>query len=196
MDLEKISIVLGFTAGAVQLVGYWVYQRGAGEKINTGSWSIWALGGAIDFVSYFVLTGGDWVVNFLPAVCGLAAFGIFVSAIVHKRFSRPDRIDWAFMGADGVITVVWYFTNVALANLLYQVSNVLSFVPLCRGVLSGREKEKLLPWLIWTLAYILLTIAVFMRLKRWEELAYPVSHVIIHLIVAIIVIVQLRRSAR
>ncbi len=39
MDIVTISIVLGFTAGAVQLYGYWVYNKGAGEKINTGSWS-------------------------------------------------------------------------------------------------------------------------------------------------------------
>lgn len=198
MDLEKISIVFGLSAGAVQLIGYIVYNYSAGEKINTGSWSMWALAGIIDFTSFFALTG-DWVVSFLPAVCGLAAFATFVYAIVRKRFSWPDRTDSAFVGVDAVITAIWYFTNVVVANLLYQISTVASFIPLCRGLLSGREEEKLSPWLIWSLAYSLLTVSVLQRIDRWNELvqlAYPISHVAVHLVVAVIIIVQLRRSAR
>lgn len=199
MDLEKISIVFGLLAGAVQLIGYIVYNYGAGEKINTGSWSIWAIGGAIDFASFFVLTEGDWVVSFLPAICGLAAFCTFLYAIIRKRFSWPDRTDWAFVGADGLITAIWYFTNVVIANLLYQISTVASFIPLCRGLLTGKEKEKLFPWLIWSLAYSLLTVSVLQRVEKWNELvqlAYPISHVAVHLIVVAIIIVQLQKSAR
>lgn len=187
MDIVTISIVLGFTAGAVQLYGYWVYNKGAGERINTGSWSIWALAGIVDLVSYFAITG-DWVVNILPAVCAVAAVGTFGYAIVCKRFSWPDKIDWLFVGADGVITVIWVFTNAVLANLLYQASAVMSFIPMWRGQLSGAEKENPMPWLVWTLAYSLLTIAVSLRLQRWEELAYPVSHAVVHLITFLIAV--------
>ncbi|MFA6445980.1 MAG: hypothetical protein WCW14_01890 [Candidatus Paceibacterota bacterium] len=193
MDIKTISIVLGFAAGAMQLVGYVVYNKGAGDKINTGSWSIWAIAGVVDLVSYFALTG-DWVVNILPAVCAVAAIGTFWYAVVRKRFSWPDKIDWAFVGADGAITVIWVFTNAVVANLLYQVSAVLSFIPMYRGLLSGKEKEKPLPWIIWTVAYSLLTASVLLRLERWEELAFPVSHVAVHLVVALIAIAKLRSS--
>ena len=193
MDIVTISIVLGFTAGATQLYGYWVYNRVAGDKINTGSWSMWALAGLIDLASYFAVTG-DWVVNILPAVCAIAAIATFCYAIARKRFSWPDKVDWMFVGVDGAITVVWIFTNAILANLLYQVNTILSFIPMCRGLLSGREKEKALPWLIWALAYSILTWSVLLRFHRWEELAYPLSHVAIHIVVAMIVIFKLRSS--
>lgn len=193
VDIVTISIVLGFTAGAIQLYGYWVYNRVAGDKINTGSWSMWALTGIIDLASYSAVTG-DWVVNILPAVCALAAVGTFCYAIVRKRFSWPDKTDWAFVGVDGAITVIWVFTNAVLANLLYQVSTIMSFIPMCRGLLSSREKEKLLPWLIWTLAYTVLMWSVLLRFHRWEEMAYPLSHVAICLVVAIIIIIKLRSS--
>jgi len=187
MDIVTISIVLGFTAGATQLYGYWVYNRVAGDKINTGSWSMWAL------ASYFAVTG-DWVVNILPAVCAIAAIATFCYAIARKRFRWPDKADWTFVGANGVITVIWIFTNAILANLLYQVNTILSFIPMCRGLLSGREKEKALPWLIWALAYSILTWSVLLRFHRWEELAYPLSHVAIHIVVAMIVIFKFRSS--
>lgn len=191
MDIMTISIVLSFMAGAMQLVGYWVYNRGAGEKINTGSWSIWALTGIVDLVSYSVVTS-DWVVNILPAVCALAAIGTFGYAIALKRFSWPDRLDWMFVAMDGVITVVWVFTNAVFANLLYQVSAILSFIPMYRGQIRGTEKEKPLPWLIWTLAYTLLTVSVFLRLERWENLAYPLTHVAVCFIVALIANIKSR----
>lgn len=193
MDIVMISIILGFTAGAVQLAGYVVYNMGANGKINTGSWIIWALAGIIDFASYAALTE-DWVINILPAVCALAAVTTFCYAFVRKRFRRPDKTDLMFVGVDGVITIVWYFTNVVVANLLYQVSTILSFLPMYRGQLMGREKEEPLPWVIWTFAYVLLTVSVALRLHRWEELAYPMTNVTVHAVVAVIAIVKQRPS--
>lgn len=188
-----MSIVLGLMAGTVQLLGYYVYNRGAGDKINTGSWSIWALAGVVDLVSYFAMTG-DWVINFLPAVCAVAAFGTFCYAIYRKRFSWPDRWDRIFLGVDGLITVVWVLTNAVFANLLYQLSTVLSFIPMYRWQFAG-GREKALPWLIWAFAYVLLTASVLLRLNRWEELVYPVSHALTHLAVALIAIAQ-RKTLR
>ena len=193
MDVVRLSIALGFAAGAVQLAGYWVYNRGANGRINTGSWSIWALAGIIDLASYFALTG-DWVVNILPAVCAVAAIGTFCLAVARKRFSFPDKTDLTFVGIDGIVTVIWYFTNAVTANLLYQVSTILSFIPMYRGQRSGRENEEPLPWVIWTFAYSLLAIAVSLRLHRWEELAYPLTQVAVHAVVAVIAIVKQRSS--
>lgn len=186
----QISVALGIFAGVVQLLGYWVYNKRSAGKINTGSWSIWVIGGTVDLVSYFVLTAGDWVVNILPIVCTLAAIGTFCYALVRRRFGWPDKIDWLFVGVDGVITVVWFFTNVVVANLLYQVSTVLSFIPMYRGQISGREKEQPLPWLIWTLAYALLVASVSLRSQRWEEMMYPLTHVVVCLVVVLISLVK------
>ncbi len=189
MDIVTISIVLGFTAGAIQLVGYIVYNKVAGDKINTGSWSMWAIAGIVDLASYIAVTG-DWVKNILPAVCAFAAISTFVYAYVRKRLSWPDKLDWVFVGADGAITVVWVMTNAVLANILYQATAVLSFVPIYRGIISGREREHLWPWVIWTLAYSFLTASVYLRLARWEELVYPVTHIVIHAIVVVLVLIK------
>lgn len=186
----QLSVALGVMAGVVQLLGYFIYNRRSAEKINTGSWSIWALGGIVDLASYFVLTSGDWVINILPIVCCLAAISTFCYALIKKRFSWPDRADWLFVGVDGVVTIVWYFTNAVTANLLYQISTVLSFIPMYRGQISGRENEQPLPWLIWTLAYALLVASVSLRSQRWEEMMYPLTHVVVCLIVVLISLVK------
>lgn len=193
MGITEISVVLGFMAGAAQLIGYWIYNKTANERINTGSWSIWALAGIIDLASYSALTG-DWVKNILPAVCAVAAIGTFCIAIARKRFSWPDKIDWLFVGIDAAITVVWFFTNVVLANLLYQASTVLSFIPMYRGQLLGREKEEPFPWLIWMFAYGLLAVSVSLRIQRWEELIYPLTHILVCLVVVLIAVAKLKKT--
>ncbi len=169
----------------MQLFGYWWYNTRSKQKINTGSWAIWGLGGVVDLVSYFALTH-DWVVNILPAVCAFAAVATFGYAVVKKRFSPLERLDYLFLSADAGITVTWFFTNVVVANLLFQVSTVISFVPMIHGLIQKTDQEQPEPWLIWASAYTLLTFSVLLRLERWEDLVYPVSHVITHLIVAFV----------
>jgi hypothetical protein len=184
--LTQLPVVLGVTAGIVQFIGYWIYNKRMGQRINVGSWGIWLVGGTIDLVSYLFVSDGDWVVNVLPAVCALAAIVTFGHALTRKRFGWPDKLEWTFLSLDGLITVLWLMTNALVANVLYQISNVASFVPLTRKLLSGKEQEDSLPWLIWTCAYSLLLMSVLLRLDNWVELAYPASHVAIHLVVFLV----------
>lgn len=192
MDMVTVSVIFGLAAGVTQLVGYLIYNWTANGKINTGSWSIWALGGGIDLVSYYAITDGDWVVNALPAACAAGAVLTFLHALARKRFEKPDVTDWVFVGLDGAITIVWTYTNAVTANLLYQASNISSFIPLVRGLLAGNEKEEPLPWMVWTLAYSLLSVSVILRYEIWEELAYPISHAIIHAVVYLIIVEKRR----
>jgi hypothetical protein len=185
--IAELSEVLGITAGVVQLVGYWVYNTRAGKHLNVGSWLIWAIGGLIDLASYAALTHGDFAKDFLPAVCALAAIVTFGYSIYKKRFGWPDKEDFKFLLGDGAITIVWYFTTTVIANLLYQASAIVSFGPLLRDILSKNgKKEDPLAWAIWTIAYGLLAVSVVLRLNKWEEMAYPVTHFGLHLAVAII----------
>lgn len=193
LDQNQLSIILGVAAGVIQLTGYIVYLK-VTKQANTGSWAIWTFGAILDLVSYIVLTG-DWVKNILPAVCAFACIYTFGYMLWKRRFGSPDAVDWTFFVLDSVITVVWWrWATVVFANLLYQVSTLLSFVPMIRGQLRGTEKEHPFPWFIWTLAYGLFTASVALRLERWEELAYPVVHVVTHLAVMVIAVIKLRPS--
>lgn len=181
--IEQLSIFFGILAGAIQLWGYWIYNRRMGPQINIGSWAIWAIGGVIDLVSFIAITDGDWVVNILPAICAAAAVVTFGYAFVRRRFGWPDRVESGFIGLDVIITGIWYLTNAVVANVLYQLSNAASFYPLVRKLRTGEEKEDPLPWAIWTCAYALLFVSVALRLKHGVEMAYPLSHFATHLIV-------------
>jgi hypothetical protein len=178
----------------MQLFGYWVYVATA-EKPNTGSWAIWTFSAIVDFASYAVMTQ-DWVKNILPAACALACIVTFVYCLFRGKFTKLDRTEWVFFGLDSSITVTWAFTSATVANLLFQASTVISFIPIIRGLQMGKDREHYLPWLIWTVAYFLFLISVTLRLQDWTELAYPVSHVITHFVVLMIALEQHWRPLR
>lgn len=198
MDIEQTSIALGISAGVVQLFGYWLYVRTMSDKVNAASWIIWTLGAFVDLASYIAITG-DWVVNILPAACAFACVLTCLYMVAKRKFGGLDLEGWTFLIVDGGITFLWYTEKLSavVANVAYQGSTVASFYPLIKGQLNGKDdKEHWSPWFIWTIAYGLLTASVVLRLKGIEELFYPVSHVVLHLIVFMVALYVRKRPAR
>lgn len=193
MSLEQFTLALGIAAGGFQLIGYYVYLR-VTKNANTGSWAIWTFGAILDVISYASITD-DWVKNILPVVCALACIFTFCYLLKKGRFGWPDKVDWVFLTSDTAITIVWWqWATAVVANLLYQASTVLSYIPMIRGQLSGREPEKPFPWVLWTIAYALYTASVALRLDSWEELAYPGVHLLTSVVVLWIALAKRKPS--
>jgi hypothetical protein len=192
---NQLSVLLGFAAGATHLIAYWVYIRTSSEKINTGSWTLWVLGGIVELSSYFFLTH-DATKNILPIACAMGAVVTYGYAHVRKQFEPLTSEDKFFIGIDVGITLFWFLSSSALAaNLLYVGSSILSFIPMLLGLARNKEQEQPLPWLIWSIAYLLFTVSVAMRLNRPEELVYPISCLVLHISVFVIAFMK-QRPAR
>jgi len=177
-----IAIVIAVISGLLQIAGYIVYNVEAqkGEtKPDSASWSIWAFGSIVNVLSYAVMTR-DWVKDILPFSCSMACLFTFALCLYRRQFGRLNKKGWKILIVDCVITVVWYFTSATEANLLYQIGTVISFIPMLDGIKDGTDKENWLPWAIWTCAYALFGLSVFLRLNNWAELVYPVICLILH----------------
>ena len=196
MDFQEISLALGIAAGVTQLVGYYVYARLTPHS-NIGSWSIWTFSAVLDLAAYAYVTREDLVKDILPVACLIGSISLFGFMVWKGRFGWPDRCDWGFFGLDLVFTVAWYFTNATVATLLYQVSTVLSFVPIARAELKEKDpemREHPVPWLIWTVAYLLMLASVAMRHPEPAELAYPIVHAGVHLAFMFLILFIWRRN--
>lgn len=181
-----ISVLIAIVSGLLQLLGYAVYNyltHKGDIKPNSASWAIWTFGSLVNLMSYAYLTQ-DWVKDILPIACSAACFITFAVCLCRGQFGRLDKRDWIIVAVDCGITVIWFFTSATEANLLYQVTTVLSFVPIIIGIRDGTDKENWQPWVIWTFAYLLFGISVFMRLNHPAELAYPVTCFVVHCITA------------
>ena len=184
-------LTLGLVAGALQIIGYILFVR-LTKGTNAGSWLIWTLGAGVDAWTYFLMTSGELAKNALPLACALACLVTFIVMMASRRLGWPDATDWFFVICDGIITYIWLSgsMDVVDANLWLQVSTVFSFIPILRAQLRGKDWEHPLPWFIWTVAYGMLTATVWLDLSRWEELAYPASHAVLHFAVFLVALVK------
>jgi len=179
-EQESLALAFSIAAGVVQLMGYIVYGKLV-KQASVGSWAIWTCSATTDLAAYACMTE-DLSKNFLPATCAVASVVLFARMVWAGKMKWPEHYDWGFFGIDCVITIAWYFTSATVASVLYQVSTIMSFGPIVRGQMKGTDdRENPLPWGIWTGAYLLMTISLFLSYDNWQELAYPIANLSTHL---------------
>jgi hypothetical protein len=182
---EPMIIAASVLAAALVVAAFLVYNTG-NSRINTGTWVILATGDLLDFGSYFDMTGQDFAKNLVPLCFAVGSALTFVNALVKRRFTLPDGSDTAIIGIDLLIMYAWFSLETVTsttANLAYQVTTILAFVPMYRGLVNGSEEETVLPWALWSAAYVLFVLIHALSNGPWEEGVYPVVGLITHAIV-------------
>ena len=148
---------------------------------------ILVIGDGLDAWSYGEMMQGRLMDNIIPLCFAAGSVFTFVNAIVQRRFSFPDAPDIFVIFLDLLITGAWraqvIVPDATSANLLYQFTTVLAFVPMYRGLASGREKETLWPWIFWTGAYAVFFFIVDLSEVQAEAAVYPLVGLITHALV-------------
>lgn len=178
----------GVAASVVQLMGYAVYNKHLSKSENTGngaSWAIWTFGSILNLILYKDLTH-DWAKEALPFACSIGCILTFVHIWRKNGMGGLEKSDWWILILDCTIVLYWVVTSNSEASLLYQISTIISFIPIIRGLLKGKDRERPLAWGVWTTAYGLMVCAVFLRWEKWQDIVYPAVCFILHFAVAII----------
>ena len=193
---EDIAIGCNLAAGLLVLVAFAVYNL-KDAKINTGTWIILAFGDSLDLASYFEMTD-DWWKSIVPAAFAIGSILTFGIGCIRRRFSWPDRFDWCVVLLDFAIIGAWTWSETngmplsigthdfappAAANLALQATAVIAFIPMYRGLLTGNERERALPWVLWTSAFVLFCVSSMSTYSTVEEVAYPVVGLVTHALV-------------
>lgn len=185
LQLDSALAVGNAFAATLVFVAFILYNRND-DKINTGTWFILAVGDALDFGSYFEMTGHDFLKNVVPFCFAVGSILTFFYALVRKRFSFPDAADIFVILIDLIITAVWLgygWLDSTEANLAYQATTVLAFIPMYRGLANGNERETVVPWALWTGGYMLFFFSFLLWQGTWEESIYPLVGVLTHALV-------------
>lgn len=185
----ELSVLLGILSGVLQLIGYWIYVRSMLRteiRPNSASWFIWAYGAAIETTSYFEMSG-DVVKSILPIACTFASIATFVLMLKVGQFKKLKTLDYICVGIDLLALVVWWlYHSATYAHLVAMSSVIISFIPIIWDTWNDPRSEKPLPWLIWSSAYAVATIVVFMRFEKWEDVVYSGMYFVCHLPVLLI----------
>ena len=174
-----VGVILTFAA-------FFAYNRRDG-KINTATWLLWVIGDVLEAGSFFVMTSQDAAKNAVPIAFAVGSCGTFVIALARKRFGVPDGPDRAVIAVDLVITTGWWqqLLTATTANIMFVATEIISFIPLYRGILLGREHEESAPFLLWAAADLAFLATVLSLPHVFEETIYPVVATLAHLLVVV-----------
>lgn len=179
------TITLAVSAALFQIIGHIVYNKDPEIKPNLTSWTIWGWTSLVDTLNYIDLTG-DWQKNLLSITCSVASLITWFLLLFRGKFSIPKIKDYISLAISGVAIVLWKkFTLVRESSALLQVDNVISFLPIIASTWNNPKSERPVAWLWWTGSYALGTLVVILRMNDWVELLYPLSCLVLHLVVAV-----------
>lgn len=181
--LNNLTLLLAVAACALQVIGHIKYNKNSGIDPNVTSWTIWGVTSVLDTWNYSEMTG-DWHKNLLPITCSLCCLATWIICLMRNRFSKLEREHYLSLIICALAMVVWHkFGDIKDSNLILQVDNLVSFLPIIWTVWRTPSKERPTPWMWWTASYALGTIIVLIRYEQWQDLMYPVSCAVLHFIV-------------
>ena len=197
MTLIALGAFFGILAGVIQALAYLDYNqlvlRGK-LRPNGSTWLIWAPLAALNAATYF-FTSDDWAKTFLSLVNTALCIGTLAIALIGKRFDKMDAWEIVALIVGLSSTLFWYYYRSAMyANFVLQIAIAIGFIPTYRMVWHRPQKERIRPWLLWTLAYAVLILAVVLRWRgQWQDMVYPVSMLVLHPAVAGLILIRAKK---
>lgn len=189
--------ILGIIVVLTQIGGYYAYYVSTKNEVrpNTTSWTIWTVGAILELVSYVNVTD-DWVKALLPLACSISCIFLYVHILMKGKFQKISLGNIVILVMDFIALGLWYITDSALiGNIALQVSTIISFVPIYREVYDQEENETQPPWIIWSIAYFLDVILIFMRWEKWGDLVYPLTNLALHFIMWTLVFTHFKNKS-
>lgn len=196
--------VLGVLAAIFQISGYLLYIRNflrRSIRPNAASYLMFAYGTSlVAFLAWE--NGAQWQELLLLIAC--AAMSVIVAAMCLRRNATEpvDRFEAIIFSADLWLTIGYaalVFSQIEKSIyvvaflILGNVTTLTSFLPILRSTWRDPRREQPLPWIVWSIAYLLLTAATLETTGLSEPvlLFYPLANVILHVSMALF---SLRKS--
>ncbi|MHB8831307.1 MAG: hypothetical protein ACYC44_04300 [Patescibacteria group bacterium] len=185
--MDKMELALGITAALMHVVAFVIYNRqmfiGSSEP-KSATWTLWAFLTVLNSTSYLAMSQ-DWLKSLLPLCSSTACVITFGVALAKGKFKKPDWTDRTIQVLGICSCLIWWgFKTATIANLILQICVILSFIPTFSGVWKNPRIERAPPWFIWSSAYILSIVLVFLRWRHQpQDLAYPINGLVLHAMV-------------
>lgn len=193
MDLFS-KIAIGLIAGLMHAVAFYKYYQQTLKRIsnpNAATWILWFVISLLNCLTYFDMSK-NIALTFLPAISTASCMLTAIVFFYKGSLSKLDFLDNIALGMGLMAALIWFrYQSAEYSNLIIQPSIMISFIPTYRGAIKRNTERNSLPWLIWSVAYIVQIVLVFLT---WDgnslRFAYPVNCLILHLGIAMVSIVK------
>ncbi len=189
-----LRTLFGLMAGLMHAVAFYIYYKQTLKHIsnpNKATWILWFVISFLNFFTYSIMSKSI-ALALLP---GISTISCMATAIIFFRkgsLSRLDFWDKIALGLGLIAAFIWLkYQSAEYGNLILQPSIMISFMPTYRGAIKRNTEKNSLPWIIWTVAYIIQIVLVFLTWdNNYLRFVYPINCLLLHLVVAIIAIAK------
>ena len=142
----------------------------------------------INALSYISMTG-DPIKSILAFTDFIACLIITCLILFKGRYLKLGLTEKLVIVFSLLSIFIWFLLRSATyANLLLQVAYVLAFVPTYVGVYKNASVERALPWLLWTISFIINLLVIALRWNvAWQDFVNPVVAIVLHFGLALLV---------
>jgi hypothetical protein len=173
------DFILAVISAAFNLTGIGVYNYlvlKKKKKPNATMWAMWAGIATASGISYFLMN--DDVLKAAPLLVGIVGCNAtFLFFLVRGKFNKPTPIEQGII-AIGLISITAGLAlhDATYTNILLQFATLLSFLPIFKYTWERPDREHCLPWLIWSMAFGLQIIVVWIRWEgHWTDIVAPIN---------------------
>lgn len=176
-NISDICSILSNLIIIVVFAFYFKQVVGGTSTPNPATWFIWFVVTIMNAITYYHTVGEDIFKFMITAIVACNVSLIFAYSIWRGKLTKLGKIDGTCLFLAISVGVFWQTTgNNVITNLLLQVILMISFFPTISGLLWGDGREKAPPWLLATVAYTFLALAIITDWKGggWLALIHPV----------------------
>lgn len=185
-------VILSVAASLLNVASMATYfkQLRKSESVpNPATWFIWIIFTVMNFYSFFLITDKHLWISSLALVNSLGTITLFLYSLTRRKFARLGATEVISLLIAGAIGIYWHISgNAIVANLSLQSILIISYYPTYVGLLRNTLRERPLSWILSTIGYIILFIAVFLERESITLFAlfFPLINVMLNGAVAVL----------
>lgn len=180
---DWLATKLAIFTGLLTSVAYMLYNVGilfGDTHPNVSSWFVWAFITVLNFTSYQSMTG-DWVKSLLPTTNSIMCILTALLALPVGSFRSLEQIDIVCFVIGVIAGLLWITSKrSAVAQIILNIAIAVGGIPTIVGMINGTHREPWLPWLIWSVTYVLQYLVVKFRSGKGLDFLYAINCIVMH----------------
>lgn len=195
--LYTIYIASAVISVLLMVIGMWWYSKETKKtkhRPNIVVLFLWALLAIVTAITYEMIVG-DWLKSFLLFTGVAANIYVLVVLILHKNYIVLKR-DILIISL-GTLFIVGFVLcmNIKEVHIIMQIINTLAYIPLILGIMDGKGKEPLGPWIVIFIASIANLITIVVSYSDYWSLIQPLRSILLQIGVIILIKIKELQTA-
>jgi len=154
---------------------------------NPSTWMIWVSINTINTATYFAVVDKNIWIALASLISAVVAVLIFSTSLFKGKFTNLNRIDVVSLVVAIGVGLFWKVSsNAVVSNVALQTVFVISFLPTINGLFIKAARERPVPWVLGTIAYVLQIFIVLLNPVSLWALTFPLVQIIGQGIIALL----------